>query len=188
MKRFVPLLALALIAGCSSHTIDGQAVAASKARATPAKSATSKSATSKSATSSATPTSTPTRATCADNELDVTAGQVATADTLRHVEVTFKNISSRSCNLFGYPDATITSDAGDVLATAEHKKANAAHHLTLKPGDTATATVESRAIDTKTGNACAHEGQLSLTAPGGSQVRQLSVTIPACSPTITSVD
>ena len=41
----------------------------------------------------------------------------------------------------------------------------AAHHLTLQPGDIATADVQAYAIDTATGNNCPRWGNLVVTPP-----------------------
>ena len=111
MKRVLTVLSVVLIAGCTTHQ-------------TPAAPSTSPGATSPTTTTAASPTSsaptappsstpptdTPTAAPagqCSDSDLGVTNGDVASANTLRHVTVSFKNTSSHPCAVTrsapGYP-------------------------------------------------------------------------------------
>jgi Protein of unknown function (DUF4232) len=192
MKRVLTVLSVVVIAGCSTHQ-------------TPAAPSTSPGATSPTTTPAASPTSsapaapssstpppgTPTAAPagqCSDSDLEVTNGDVASANTLRHVTVSFKNISSHPCTLTGYPGADLVTAAGGVLVHVARRPANAAHHLTLNPGDVANADVESYAIDTTTGNDCARVGTLVVTPPSDFQSHLLPVNLPICDATISSVD
>jgi hypothetical protein len=125
---------------------------------------------------------------CSDADLTVTNGPVEAASTMRRVVVSFKNTSSNSCRLVGYPDANLVTAAGGVLVHVENRPALAAHVLTLAPGDVANADVESYAVDTTTGNSCPREGTLVVTAPGDSVAHELPVALPICSATISSVD
>jgi hypothetical protein len=104
------------------------------------------------------------------------------------VTVSFKNISSHPCTLTGYPGADLVTAAGGVLVHVARRPANAAHHLTLNPGDVANADVESYAIDTTTGNDCARVGTLVVTPPNDFQSHLLPVNLPICDATISSVD
>src|SRR6476469_6519776 len=111
MKRVLTVLSVVVIAGCSTHQ-------------TPAAPSTSPGATSPTTTPAASPTSsapaapssstpppgTPTAAPagqCSNSDLEVTNGDVASANTLRHVTGSFKNISSHPCTLTGYPGADL---------------------------------------------------------------------------------
>jgi Protein of unknown function (DUF4232) len=125
---------------------------------------------------------------CSDDDLTVTNGAVESASTMRRVVVSFKNTSSHSCTLVGYPEADLVTAAGGVLVHVERREALAAHALTLAPGDVANADVESFAIDTATGNSCPREGTLVVTPPNGSVPHTLNVSLPICSATISSVD
>lgn len=121
--------------------------------------------------------------------LSVTSGPVEPADTLRHVVVTFTNTSSAPCTLVGYPDANLVTAAGGVLVHVEPQPAPASHLLHLNPGDTATATVQSSALDVNgSGNPCPREGTLVVTAPGDSVAHTLPVALPICHATISNVD
>ena len=192
MKRVLTVLSVVLIAGCTTHQ-------------TPAAPSTSPGATSPTTTTAASPTSSaptappsstpptdnPTAAPagqCSDSDLGVTNGDVASANTLRHVTVSFKNTSSHPCTMTGYPGADLVTAAGGVLVHVARRPANAAHHLTLNPGDVANADVESYAIDTTTGNDCPRVGTLVVTPPDGFQSHLLPVNLPICNATISSVD
>jgi hypothetical protein len=87
----------------------------------------------------------------------------------------------------GYPGADLVTAAGGVLVHVARRPANAAHHLTLNPGDVANADVESYAIDTTTGNSCPRVG-IGRHPPNGFQSHLLPVNLPICNATISSVD
>jgi hypothetical protein len=81
------------------------------------------------------------------------------------------------------PASTVT-----VTAATPRRPANAAHHLTLNPGDVATADVTAYAIDTATGDACPRWGNLVVTPPNGFVSHPMSVDVPICSASISSVN
>ncbi len=125
---------------------------------------------------------------CADGSLAVTNGPLESANTLRHVVVSFTNTSSNVCTLVGYPDANLVTAAGGVLVHVEPRPALAAHLLHLNPGDVAPADVQASALDVNgSGNPCPREGTLVVTAPGGSVAHTLPIALPICNATITSV-
>ena len=74
---------------------------------------------------------------CPDEDLEVTDGRLLSANTLRHVIVSFTNTSSQACTLVGYPGADLVTPAGGVLINVPRRPANAAPRLVLEPGDTA---------------------------------------------------
>jgi hypothetical protein len=122
---------------------------------------------------------------CSDADLTVFSAPVESANLERRVVVSFKNTSSTSCRLVGYPDANLVSAGGGVLVHVANRPALAAHVLTLNPGDVAPADVESYEVD-NTGNQCP-EGGLVVTAPGDSVPHHLPVLLPTCNATISSV-
>lgn len=124
---------------------------------------------------------------CSDESLDVTAGAVESADTLRRVVVSFTNTSSTVCALVGYPGADLVTAAGEVLVHVARRPANAAPHLELRPGETATADVQASAIDTASGESCGRIGTLTVTPPNNFQARLLEANLPICDATISSV-
>jgi hypothetical protein len=125
---------------------------------------------------------------CSDDDLTVTNGSLESANTQRHVVVSFTNTSAHACTLVGYPGADLATPAGGVLINVPRRPAAAAHRLTLDPGDVATADVTAYAIDTSTGNACPRWGNLVVTPPNGFVSHRLSVDVPICSATVSSVD
>jgi Protein of unknown function (DUF4232) len=124
----------------------------------------------------------------ADDDLAVTNGPLESANTQRHVALSFKNTSSHSCTLVGYPGADLVTPAGGVLINVPRRAANAAHHLTLNPGDVATADVTAYAIDTSTGGTCPRWGNLVVTPPNGFVSHPMSVDVPICNASVSSVD
>jgi Protein of unknown function (DUF4232) len=144
-------------------------------------------------TVTATPSSTPQPPTtvsgaCAGSDLTVTAGPLESADTQRRVTISFKNASSHPCSLVGFPGADLVTPAGGVLINLPRRPANAAHHLTLNPGDTATADVTASAVDSATGKACPRWGGLIVTAPNDDVPHPMSVDVPICDAMVSSVD
>jgi hypothetical protein len=189
MKLILPLVAVVLIAGCSAQP------------GIPAAKSPSAAATSSAppiVTVTATPSASPAPATspltpeasgpCSDDDLTVTNGPLESADTQRRVVVSFANTTSHACTLVGYPGADLVTPAGGVLINVPRRPAAAAHRLTLGPGDVATADVTAYAIDTSTGNACPRWGNLVVTPPNDFVSHPLSVDVPICSATISSVD
>jgi hypothetical protein len=125
---------------------------------------------------------------CTDDDLAVTNSPLQYANTQRHVTLYFRNASSHSCTLFGYPGADLVTPAGGVLINVPRRQANAAHHLTLNPGDVATADITAYAIDTSTGNDCARWGNLVVTPPNGFVSHSMPVDVPICNASISTVD
>jgi uncharacterized protein DUF4232 len=170
MKRIaLPLLAVVLLAGCSAE------------RTTPVAPVT--------VTVTTTPSAPAPEAAgpCTDDDLVVTNGTLESANTQRHVILSFKNTSSHTCTLVGYPGADLVTPAGGVLINVPRRPANAAHHLTLNPGQVATADVTAYAIDTSTGDACPRWGNLVITAPNGFVSHPMTVDVPICTASISAV-
>jgi hypothetical protein len=84
---------------------------------------------------------------CTDDDLAATNSLLGSANSQRHVILSFKNTSSHSCTLVGYPGADLVTPAGGVLINVPRRPANAAPHLTLNPGDVANADVTAYASD-----------------------------------------
>ena len=196
MKWMQPLLGVVLIAGCSvdispaAQSPSPQASSSSSPATAPAPSTPPPIAAGSSSSSAAAPVpSTPVAASpCPDDDLEVTNGALESANTQRRVVVSFRNTSSHPCTLVGYPGADLVTAAGGVLINVQRRPAAAAHHLTLQPGDVATADVQAYAIDTTTGNTCPRWGNLVVTPPNDYVSHPLSVDVPICSATISSVD
>ena len=195
MKRILYVVITLLAAGCSTTgtpmaTVTSTVTVAPSTTATPAITATSPATAAPPTTAAPRTTAAPQGepAACTDDQLEVTNAPLASANTMRRVVVTFKNTSSQQCTLVGYPGVDLVTPAGGVLINVARRPANAAHLLTLSPGDTATADVQSYAVDTKTGDPCPRFGTLVVTPPNGFQSRTLPVDLPICDATVSSVD
>jgi hypothetical protein len=180
----LPLVAVILIAGCSAQRTSPSAAPAPSSPSTVTVTATP----SPSAAPAPSPSTPEAAGPCSDDDLTVTNGSLESADTQRHVVVSFTNTSSHACTLVGYPGADLVTPAGGVLINVPRRPAAAAHRLTLGPGDVATADVTAYAIDTSTGNACPRWGNLVVTPPNDFVSHPLSVDVPICSATVSSVD
>lgn len=187
------LLTAVLLAGCSTERTPPAASTTTAPATTTVTAATPPPTAPATVTVTATPSSPPQSAPtasgqCAGNDLTVTAGPLESADTQRRVTVSFTNASARPCTLVGYPGADLVTPAGGVLINVPRRPANAAHRLTLNPGDTATADVSASAIDATTGKACPRWGALVVTAPNDTVPHAMSVDVPICDATVSSVD
>jgi hypothetical protein len=194
----LPLLAVVLIAGCSAERTTPAAPASTvTVTATTPPAPAPSSSQPPAAPVTVTVTTTPAPASqsapdasgpCTDDDFAVTNGPLESANTQRHVILSFSNTSSHSCTLVGYPGADLVTPAGGVLINVPRRPANAAHHLTLNPGDVATADVTAYAIDTSTGDACPRWGNLVVTPPNGFVSHPMSVDVPICDASVSSVD
>ena len=190
----LPLLELVLLAGCSAErttpaapasTVTVTATTPSTALPAPAPPAAPVTVTVTTTPSAPAPEA---AGPCTDDDLAVTNGPLESANTQRHVILSFQNTSSHSCTLVGYPGADLVTPVGGVLINVPRRPANAAHHLRLNPGDIATADVTAYAIDTATGDACPRWGNLVVTPPNGFVSHPMSVDVPICNASISSVD
>jgi Domain of unknown function (DUF4232) len=193
----LPLLAVVLLAGCSAERTTPAAPASTVTATAAPSSASSPAPAPPAAPVTVTVTTTPAPAPqsapeaagpCTDDDLAVTNGPLGSANTQRHVALSFQNTSSHACTLVGYPGADLVTPAGGVLINVPRRPANAAHHVTLNPGDVATADVTAYAIDTSTGNDCPRWGNLVVTPPNGFVSHHMSVDMPICAASISSVD
>jgi hypothetical protein len=188
----LPLLAVVLLAGCSAERTT-PAAPASTVTVTAATPSASVVAPTPVAPVTVTMTTTPAAPTpeaagpCTDDDLAVTNGPLQSANTQRHVILSFENTSSHACTLVGYPGADLVTPAGGVLINVPRRPANAAPRLTLNPGEIATADVTAYAIDTATGNDCPRWGNLVVTPPNGFVSHSMSVDMPICTASISSV-
>lgn len=206
MKPMLPLLVVIALAGCSAQHATGQesiSVAAESptpaatsppsapvASQLPSPAATPPAAPPDAPTSSVEasgPATAPVAGPCVDDDLTVGNGTVQSANLQRRVLLSFTNSSSHACTLTGYPGADLVTAAGGVLVHVQRRPANAAHHLTLNPGDVANADVLSYVIDAATGDDCGRIGTLVVTPPNGYVSHTLTANLPICDATVSSV-
>jgi hypothetical protein len=197
----LPLLAVALLVGCSAErttpavqasTVTVTAATPSTSVAAPTPSSVEPPASPVTVTVTTTPAPAPQSAPeasgpCTDDDLVVTNGPLGSANTQRQVALSFENTSAHACTLVGYPGADLVTPAGGVLINVPRRPANAAPRLTLNPGEVATADVIAYAIDTSTGDACPRWGNLVVTPPNGFVSRPMSIDMPICSASVSSV-
>jgi hypothetical protein len=196
----LPLLAAVLLAGCSAErttpaapastaTVTATTMPSSPATASPAPVPSASQAPAAPVTVTVTPSATAPEeiGPCTDDDLAVTNGPLQSANTQRHVIPSFQNTSAQACTLVGYPGADLVTPAGGVLINVPRRPANAAPRLTLNPGEVATADVTAYAIDTSTGDACPRWGNLVVTPPNGFVSHPMSVDVPICTASISSV-
>jgi len=193
MKRMLPFLAVGLIAGCSAHQTTPVASSRSAAPSAPASTVAAPATVTVTASPAPAPAPAPAPSPqavgqCSDGDLSVIGGTMQSADTQRHVVVSFMNVSSHPCTLFGYPGADLVTPVGGVLINVPRRPAAAAHRLTLAPNDVAHADIQSYAIDTSTGNDCARWGTVVVTPPNDFRSHTLNVDLPICNASVGAVD
>ncbi|MCV7357460.1 DUF4232 domain-containing protein [Mycolicibacterium fluoranthenivorans] len=187
IARSLPVLALALLAGCTAQHSAAPAPTVT-VTAAPAPTASPATATvTVTAPPSAVPATPVEVGPCSDDDLVVTNGAMESADTQRRVLVSFRNSSAHPCTMVGYPGADLVTPAGGVLVNVPRRPANAAPRLTLQPGELGTADVLTYAIDTETGNSCARWGQLVVTPPNDVVAHTLPVDLPICGASVSAL-
>jgi hypothetical protein len=193
VARSLPVLAVALLAGCTAQHSPAPAPTVTVTAAPTPTASPSLSPATATATATVTPPPSAVPATpvevgpCSDDDLVVTNGAMESADTQRRVLVSFRNSSSHACTMVGYPGADLVTPAGEVLINVPRRPANAAPRLTLQPGEVGTADVLTYAIDTETGNSCARWGQLVVTPPNHFVAHALPVDLPICGASVSAL-
>jgi hypothetical protein len=185
-------VAVALVAGCSARetTPAAPTVTVTVAPTAPSSSVPSQAPSAPpTVTVTAGPAPTPTDfGPCSDDDLAVTNEPMQSANTLRHVVVSFTNTSSHPCTLVGYPGADLVTPVGGLLINVPRRPGNAPRRLVLAPGDAATAEVQAYAIDTATGDTCPRWGNIVVTPPNDFVSHSLSADLPICNATVSPVD
>lgn len=95
--------------------------------------------------------------------------------------IVFRNVSSRSCRLQGYPGVAGLNAAGQQVAQAvrtPHPNGSG-RGVTLKPGQVASSVVESSDMPTGTQTRCP-QYTLLVTPPNETHSTHLRVTTPGC--------
>lgn len=169
VARSLPMVTIALLAGCAAPHV------------TPAMPTVTVTVT------AAPPTPAVEPAACSDDDLEVTNGPMASANTQRRVLVSIRNSSAHACTMVGYPGVALVTPAGGVLIDVPRRPADAAPRLTVQPGEAGTADVLTYAIDTETGNSCARWGRLVVTPPDGYVAHPLPVDLPICGASVSPV-
>lgn len=188
MKLLLPIAAVALVAACST---DAQSPAPTTITVTAQPSPTTASLSPSPSPSPVTvaPTAAPVDlppGPCTDADLKVSHKDLENQGSEYRLVLHFTNASSRACTLSGYPGADLVNETGPVVHV-ERRMQNAAPHLTLQPGDVATADLQSSDTNPANGGMCPRWGSVVVIAPNTFQARDLGVGMPFCSALISSV-
>lgn len=190
MKPFLlPIAAVALLAACSTDRDQPVAPHTVTVTATPSAQPPVTSAAPPTATVTVPPSPQPVATPpgpCTDADLTVSNKDLESQGSEYRLVLLFTNTSSRPCTLTGYPGADIVNATGPVVH-AERRPHNAAPHLTLQPGEAATADLQSSDTHPANGDKCPRWGSVVVIAPNTFQARDLGIGMPFCSALISSV-
>ncbi len=182
-KPALPVIAAALLAGCTSEPV----APAAESEATPTPTPVSTTTVVASPPVTVTVTAPPgVPGTCTDADLVVSNKPLESQGSEHRVVLLFENVTSKACTLQGYPGADIV-DEDLPIVHVERRMQNAAPLLTLQPGEIATADLQSSDTHPETDGACPRWGQVIIIAPNTFQERPLDVGMPLCKALISSV-
>ena len=128
---------------------------------------------------------------CTTSQLDISLGQGSGAAGTIATPIVFRNRSAARCVLTGYPGVAGLDASGHQLAEAARTPRGMVDGLppgndtppvvTLNPGATASATVESSDVNTGTQTSCPTYAALLVTPPNETHSVQLPVNLMVCS-------
>jgi hypothetical protein len=186
MKILLPIAAVALVAACSAPA-DPPAPETVTVTASP--SAQAPVTSTAPVTVIAAPPTAPVNAPpgpCTDADLAVSHNDLENQGSEYRLLLHFTNTSARTCTLSGYPGADLVNATGPVVHV-ERRPGNATPHLTLQPGEAATADLQSSDTNPANGGMCPRWGSVVVIAPNTFQARDLGIGMPFCSALISSV-
>ncbi len=99
------------------------------------------------------------------------------------VPILFKNISSRTCVLQGYPGVAGLNAAGQQVTQAVRTPfthVGAPSAISLAPGQTASAPVQGSDVPVGSATTCTSYPALLVTPPNETHSQRLAVTLPGC--------
>jgi hypothetical protein len=184
----VPAAAAALLLALAACGDDGGSTGTAPTTTPPASVTTPPATTTAPAATTTTrrpPTSTasgkPTRGAvaCAANQLAVSAGHVEGAAGSRFVPIVFRNRSSRTCLMRGYPAVAGLDPAGKVVAHAS-QTGGAQQTVVVRPGAAASSLVRAAAVPSGDATCPPDYAALRVSPPGQSAATTLAVSLPAC--------
>jgi hypothetical protein len=191
-KVSLPVIAAALLAGCSSEpaTPAAQSPTIPSSTAEPAQTTTAVATPPVTVTVTAPPS--PVTAEpeltgpCTDSDLVVSNKPLESQGSEYRLVLLFENNSARPCTLQGYPGADIVNQTGPAVHV-ERREQIAAPLLTLQPGETAVADLQSSDTHPETEGPCPRWGEVIVIAPNTYATRNLGVGMPLCKALISSV-
>ncbi|WP_194166606.1 DUF4232 domain-containing protein [Mycolicibacterium sp. P9-22] len=184
----MPVVAAALLAGCSSEPV---APPAERSTAGPAQTTTAAVAAppvTVTVTAPPSPVAAEPEVTgpCTDSDLVVSNKPLESQGSEYRLVLLFENNSVRACTLQGYPGADIMNETGPAVHV-ERREQIAAPLLTLQPGETAVADLQSSDTHPETEGPCPRWGEVVVIAPNTYATRNLGVGMPLCKALISSV-
>lgn len=133
------------------------------------------------------PSSSRTVVACGHADLSISVGSEIDADTHRGLPIIFTNTGHLPCTITGYPRVTAIDDAGTTVEQAKQQPSGylfaspgAPQHITLRPGESASATVEALAFDPVTGAGCTAYAAVLIAAPSSAHTTRLPWTNDGC--------
>ena len=192
-KVSLPVIAAALLAGCTSEPVTPAADSATTLAPSSAPARTTTAVTTPPTTVTVTASPSPVAAEpevtgpCTDTDLVVSNEPFESQGSEYRLVLRFENVTSQACTLQGYPGADIVDDDDLPIVHVERRQQIAAPLLTLAPGDIATADLQASDVKRETEAPCETWGQVVVIAPNGFQQRRLDVGMPTCSALISSV-
>lgn len=191
-KLSLPVIVAALLAGCSPEPV----TPAAESETTPAPSSapprTTTAVTAPPVTVTVTAPPSPVTAEpeltgpCTDSDLVVSNKPLESQGSEYRLVLLFENNSAQPCTLQGYPGADIVNQTGPAVHV-ERREQIAAPLLTLQPGETAVADLQSSDTHPETEGPCPRWGEVIVIAPNTYATRNLGVGMPMCSALISSV-
>jgi hypothetical protein len=194
-KMSLPVIAAALLAGCASEpdTPAGSETAPAQSTAAPVSTTTVVAAPPVTVTVTASPTVQPpppaqdvAPGACTDADLSVSHRPLESQGSEYRLVLLFENTAAKRCTLQGYPGADIVNETGPAVHV-ERRPQNAAPLLTLEPGDTAIADLQSSDTHPETEGPCPRWGAVTIIAPNTFQEHHLDIGMPLCKALISSV-
>jgi hypothetical protein len=123
---------------------------------------------------------------CGNTSLAVTHSHPQGATGHANVVIRFRNVSSSTCSLFGYPGFDAVRADGSVLAHATRTVhgftggAHAVRTIVLAPGRYASADVEWMNFNPSTGGACAFSHSIATTPANTSHTVHFALSVSKC--------
>jgi hypothetical protein len=176
------------VAGCSSSSKGSSSPSSSPSTSASASPTPSPTTTpSPTATPTPTPTTTPTPVEpaiyCRLSELSVTPGASNGAAGSITVAILFKNMSTRTCVLQGYPGVAGLNAAGQQVTQAirtPFTHVGPPSAISLAPGQTASAPVQGSDVPVGNATTCTSYPALLVTPPNETHSQNVLVTLPGC--------
>jgi Protein of unknown function (DUF4232) len=116
---------------------------------------------------------------CGDASLSVTRTYVDSGAGHSWMSLIYRNVSGRTCTVYGYPGLDAINSKGQALAHASRASGHSST-VTIKPGGYASASVEWLNFNGSTGGACRFSSAVNTIVANTSRVHRLAVSVSVC--------